>query len=190
MWVGVQPLTNPLTYCGGPGQGGWCATQVNADANGNVQTTVALANVDLHCPPDIKADATDLTTNIGSNEVGATATCTPQPNIQIDNVTYPSTGTGTGTEQVTISGSGFTPSGLVWVGVNPTTTPLTYCGGPGQGGWCATQVNADPSGNVHVTVNLANVFSGCPPNIRADATDLTTNIGSNEVTNSPGPCIT
>ena len=108
--------------------------------------------------------------------------------IHVVGVTYPTIGSGN--EQVSITGSGFTPNGTFWLGVNPLESPLTHCGGPGQGGWCALRVTATPEGTFSETITLVDVFSGCPPDIRVDATDLTTNVGSNEVTIGPGYCNT
>ena len=110
----------------------------------------------------------------------------PSPQISVEGVAYPSSGTGT--EQVTVSGSGFVAGGSIWVGVNPLTTPLKFCGASGQGGWCAATVTADSNGNILVTIPVANVSSSCPPVIRADSTDKTTNIDSNETDSSPGYC--
>ena len=107
--------------------------------------------------------------------------------IKVANITHPSTGTGD--ERMVVTGTGFSPHGKFWVGVNPQEDQLTYCGGPGQGGWCALRPTASATGTFSVTITLTDVPSGCPPDIRIDATDLTTNIGSNEVLSRPGGCV-
>ena len=110
------------------------------------------------------------------------------PTIAVNSVAYPTTGSGVA--HLTVSGTGFTPGGEVWVGANPLTDQLTHCGGPGQGGWCALRVNAGSDGAFRTVIDVANVSAGCPPALRVDATDIVSDIGSNEVTASPGFCIT
>ncbi len=107
--------------------------------------------------------------------------------IKVASVTYPSMGSDE--EQVVVTGAGFSPGGKFWVGVNPQEDPLTYCGGPGQGGWCALRPTASATGTFSVTIPLADIPVGCPPDFRVDATDLTTNVGSNEVLSRPGGCV-
>ena len=123
---------------------------------------------------------------VGSEET-AYVFSTKGPAIEVTNVQYPPSGTGN--ETISISGQGFTSGTRFWLGVNPEEDPLTYCGGPGQGGWCAIRAYADASGKFTAKITLANVFTGCPPDIRVDATDLTTNIGSNEVRSASPYCI-
>ena len=69
------------------------------------------------------------------------------PVIEVTKVQYPSSGTGN--ETVFISGQGFTPRGRFWLGVNPQENELTYCGGPGQGGWCAIRTPCELQWQVH-----------------------------------------
>jgi hypothetical protein len=138
-----------------------------------------------HLSPEQIGTATDWVAVVADVESVALRS---GPVIAVTGVTYPTSGAGT--EQVQVSGVGFTPGAPVWVGVNPVESPLTYCGGPGQGGWCAVRPNAAADGSFSVTISLADVFSGCPPDIRVDATDQATNIGSNEVLTGPGFCIT
>ena len=101
-----------------------------------------------------------------------------------------------GTEEVQITGTGFTPGGRVWVGVNPGSFPLSHC--PGSG-WCSTSPWASqttpiingvlPGGKFQTSITLTNVNSYCPPSIRVDANDGATNTNAPEVTYNPSTCI-